>query len=546
MLKATAIRWAPQRPLKVAIIGSGPSGFYSAARILAAAKDKALPDVQVHMYERLPVPNGLVRYGVAPDHLDVKNVEHRFSQIASDPRFQFFGNVNVTRDDTPAGTSSTSGNTSASASSASGVTPHTRSGYLYPRAAALPLHNLTKHYTQVLFAYGCSESRLLGIPGSEPGKLGNVHTALDIVNWYNGHPTAHDPEILAQEPWRRVNLSGIHDISIIGAGNVALDVARIVLRASTHDTAFTNLDLQAQARGPLLHTDVPQPVLNHLTKSHIHLVDICARRGPAQVAFTNKELREMMNLPGIAAYIPYDHILTDAEKEVSAEEKKFLDAAKGGTINPDVAAEQAGKFRIRKRLLSIFKKGSKASSLDADKTVAYKFFRAPLKFMSLKEAAPHLAPYQKLPRKKIGAIEWTETSLTRNPTSTNLSSTSSSGAPWGNEPPAGQATATPTSAAPTPADATNATLGQSSEPTSVPTGEIWTSTCGLAVSAVGYRGAPLDGHSNEVTSAQPTFSLPWDNAKGVVPNRSGRVVDATGQQVSMESQRVHRSFSSSL
>ena len=182
--------------------------------------------------------------------------------------------------------------TSASASSASEVTPRSRNRYLYPRAVSLPLHTLTKHYSQVLFAYGCSQSRLLGIPGSEPGELANVYTALDVVNWYNGHPTAHDPEILAQEPWRRVDLSGIRDMDIIGAGNVALDVARIVLRASTVMKESTKADVQAQARGPLLDTDVPEPVMAHLTQSRIDTVGINARRGPAQVAFTNKELRE--------------------------------------------------------------------------------------------------------------------------------------------------------------------------------------------------------------------------------------------------------------
>ena len=82
-------------PLRLAIIGSGPSGFYSAARVLSATKNEQSRDVQVHMYERLPVPNGLVRFGVAPDHLDVKNVEHKFAEVAQDPRFTFFGNVNV-------------------------------------------------------------------------------------------------------------------------------------------------------------------------------------------------------------------------------------------------------------------------------------------------------------------------------------------------------------------------------------------------------------------------------------------------------------------
>jgi adrenodoxin-NADP+ reductase len=274
-------------PLRLAIIGSGPSGFYSAARILHSLKQSSLdaPDVRVDMFERLPIPNGLVRWGVAPDHLEVKNVEHKFAEVASDPRFRFFGNVNVVEEaatkklDVAAGSSTKSKRASA---------------YTYPHAIEIPLSTLAQHYTHILFSYGCSHSRPLGIPGSSAGELTNVHSALDFVNWYNGHPAAHDFDFLQSEPWRKVDLIGARQMSIIGAGNVALDVARIVLRASTG--SLLEATSSSKAREELAKSDIPEPILQHLSESKITQVDINARRGPAQAAFTNKELREMLAL----------------------------------------------------------------------------------------------------------------------------------------------------------------------------------------------------------------------------------------------------------
>ncbi|CAO1635972.1 unnamed protein product [Sympodiomycopsis kandeliae] len=466
-----------ERPLRVAVIGSGPSGFYSAARLLSNADDKQLSDVSVHMYERLPVPNGLVRYGVAPDHLDVKNVENRFNEIAGDKRFRFFGNVNVT-----AGNDGSTQNGDLSR------------GYLYPRAISLPLNDLAKHYTHILFAYGCSESRLLGIPGSSPGELQNVHSALDFVNWYNGHPIAHDPEVLEKEPWRRVNLSSLQQMSIIGAGNVALDVARIVLRSSQNSTVAVREEL---AKG-----DIPESVLKHLDDSPIKSVDINARRGPAQVAFTNKELREMMALPGIAFSTIQSDLIKDAEKRVGEEEVNFKSAAKDGTLDPDVAAEEAGKFRIRKRLLSLLAKGSATKGHNAEKQWSLNFFRAPIAFEG---------------RDRIESVKWTTTSLGQSGEAVTSTGPITPSSTWGNEVPSKKALDSAPSRQNNPQDSS----------------DTFSTSTDVLVSSVGYKGSPLDGSLTAPNGdgGGGGLLLPWDAVKGVVPNKFGRVVDRSGKQI---------------
>ncbi|WOO82169.1 NADPH:adrenodoxin oxidoreductase, mitochondrial [Vanrija pseudolonga] len=244
-------------PLKVAVIGSGPSGFYAASRILAQ-----LPPTSEHgqattvdMYERLPTPYGLARYGVAPDHPEVKNCQHKFDELATDPRFAFFGNVSVGQH-----------------------TPGPFASYAYPHALHVPLGDLAAHYNAVVFAYGASHSNpLASVPGSSASAtpLAGVVPALALVSWYNGHPGYADLP---------VDLSKTHTVDVVGQGNVALDVARILLRPI--DT--------------LKDTDMPEDVLAVLAASSVRKVRAVGRRGPAQVAFTTKEFREMVNLPDVA------------------------------------------------------------------------------------------------------------------------------------------------------------------------------------------------------------------------------------------------------
>ncbi|XP_047232127.1 NADPH:adrenodoxin oxidoreductase, mitochondrial isoform X2 [Girardinichthys multiradiatus] len=211
---------------KVCIVGSGPAGFYTAQHLI-----KARQDVEVDIYERLPVPFGLVRFGVAPDHPEVKNVINTFTQTAKHSRCSFYGNVNVGKDVT--------------------------------------VGELQQAYHAVVLSYGAEGNRRVGVPGED---LRGVYSAKDFVGWYNGLPSCRElsPDLSCETA------------VILGQGNVALDVARILL---------SPLDI-------LKKTDITQPALEALAESQVRKVLIVGRRGPMQVACTIKELREMVNLPG--------------------------------------------------------------------------------------------------------------------------------------------------------------------------------------------------------------------------------------------------------
>ena len=158
--------------LKVAIIGAGPAGFYAAARLLAERED-----VEVHMFERLPVPFGLVRFGVAPDHPKIKSVTRVYEKTAAHERFRFYGNVEIGRDITH--------------------------------------EDLMARHHAVIYSTGAAVDRRLGIPGED---LAGSHPATEFVAWYNGHPDAANLEYDLSTP-RAV---------VIGNGNVAVDVARML------------------------------------------------------------------------------------------------------------------------------------------------------------------------------------------------------------------------------------------------------------------------------------------------------------------------------
>lgn len=203
---------AAPKPLRLAIIGSGPAGFYTAHRLM-----KHVQDAVVDMYEKLPVPYGLVRFGVAPDHPEVKNCQDTFEEVAASPRFNYIGNVEIGK--------------------------------------TLALADLKPHYDAILFAYGASEDRKLGIPGED---LPGVYSAREFVGWYNGHPQfAHlNPGLDMGE--RAV---------VIGHGNVALDVARILVSPLAQ----------------LGKTDIADHALAALARSKIKRVEVVGRRGPLQV-----------------------------------------------------------------------------------------------------------------------------------------------------------------------------------------------------------------------------------------------------------------------
>ncbi|KAL2833053.1 hypothetical protein BDW59DRAFT_139103 [Aspergillus cavernicola] len=258
------------QPFRVAIVGSGPAGFYAAYRLLAKV-DYAVVD----MYEKLPVPFGLARYGVAPDHPEVKNCEEKFTEVAASPRFNFIGNVELGEN--------------------------------------LPLRVLKPHYDAILFAYGAPKDKRLGIPGEDA--LRNVYSAREFVGWYNGLPEHRDlaPDLTSGE-----------NAVIIGQGNVALDVARILL---------SDVDRLRQ-------TDIADYALEELSRSKINRVRVVGRRGPLQASFTIKEVRELLQLPSVSFdSIPRD--LLPPEDVIAAlprAQKRLIQLlAKGSTNDPTTA-----------------------------------------------------------------------------------------------------------------------------------------------------------------------------------------------------------------
>ncbi|AWV47502.1 NADPH-ferredoxin reductase [Mycobacterium leprae Kyoto-2] len=216
----------------IAIVGSGPSGFFAAASVLKAADASDEINVAVDMLEMLPTPWGLVRSGVAPDHPKIKSISKQFEKTAEDPRFRFFGNVIVGKHIEPA--------------------------------------ELAERYDAVIYAVGAQSDRALNIPGEDlPGSI----AAVDFVGWYNAHPNFHE---------RSPDLSGSRAV-VIGNGNVALDVTRILI---------TDPDV-------LAFTDIADHALESLRPRGIEEVVIVGRRGPLQTAFTTLELRELADIEGV-------------------------------------------------------------------------------------------------------------------------------------------------------------------------------------------------------------------------------------------------------
>lgn len=464
------------RRARVAIIGAGPSGFYAASRLLSripysSSDSPSSQPLNIDIFDRLPVPHGLVRYGVAPDHPDVKNVENKFASVSQDPRLRFAGNVNVVH------------------------SPSDSAANPYPDAVQVPLELLSRYYTHILFSYGASTGRPLGIPGSNPGELSGVYTALEFVNWYNGHPASHDPTLLSRSHFN-VDLSNKHHLTVIGAGNVALDVARIVLRSSTPFLESSGRVTSNKAPGlsALEETDVPGPVLAELARCKVRDVDVFARRGPAQLAFTNKEVREMLSLEGIALRAPEKELLDSALKQLD-------ELAAKGASDPASAQEIASEVRVKKRLLSLLTKGSKTKVGEETKTWGLNFFHSPAKFLPL--------PNSKGDGKQVGGVEWNLTTLASGqPTPANLDAADPKKATWGSG-------STDTTPAASPSTAT---------------GKTRTTATDMIVSSVGYQSEPLFSSSSQSTSPAVLkegrlVELPFDTSRKIVPNTGGRVLN---------------------
>src|SRR5512139_3305401 len=211
--------------MRIAIIGSGPAGFYAAEALLK----RASTPVDVDVFDRLPTPYGLVRGGVAPDHPKIKAVARVFASTAARPTFRFLGNVQLGRD--------------------------------------LTVEDLRRHYHQIVYATGNEADRRLGIPGEG---MWRCTPATVFVGWYNGHPD-----------YRHASFDlSVRRVAVVGNGNVAVDVARVLLRTPAE----------------LERTDIAAHALEALRESRVREVFMLGRRGPAQAAFTPPELRELGTL----------------------------------------------------------------------------------------------------------------------------------------------------------------------------------------------------------------------------------------------------------
>ena len=295
---------------KIAIVGAGPAGYFT-AQALQNAQNEELT-FAIDMIERLPTPWGLVRSGVAPDHPKTKTVSKVFEKIAKEPNFRLFANVELGKD--------------------------------------VSLKDLRDQYDAVVLSTGASKGRKLGIPGEE---LANSISAADFVPWYNAHPDYVNVEF---------DLSGDTAV-VIGAGNVAMDVARM-------------LAIDPTELGP---TDVAEHALVKLKESNIRTVIICGRRGPEHAAFTAPELRVLPKLKSTDVYI---------------DEKQVKDATERANIGGEIDKDLKHNLEAMKLIAEHFKKG-------VDRKLEIKFLATPVEIKGNKKVKEAVFTINKVENGKV-------------------------------------------------------------------------------------------------------------------------------------------------
>lgn len=296
---------ATQTPFVVAIIGAGPSGIY-AAEALSQQTDIA---VEVAVIDRLPVPFGLVRYGVAPDHHSIRSIRNTLERTLEKSGVRFYGDVTIGKD--------------------------------------LTIDELRDAVDAVIYAYGAGSDRRLGIDGED--LVGSI-AAPDFVAWYCGHPDVHpDIDRDAVTGPQRIEADEAEELVattrsavVVGVGNVALDVARVLIKTAEQ----------------LADTDMADEVLSALGTKTVTDVHILGRRGPAYTAFTTKELRELGQLDGV------DVIVDPADLE--------LDESSLATI---------GNNKVAARNVAVLKEWAAREPTEAPRRIHFHFWTKPIKII---------------------------------------------------------------------------------------------------------------------------------------------------------------------
>ncbi len=233
-------------PLSIAVVGAGPSGFYTVDSLLKSGRD-----CRIDVIEALPAPYGLIRGGVAPDHQTTKRVSQSYARTAQEPAVRYYGNVELGRD--------------------------------------LELDELRRLYDAVVLAVGAPLDRRLELPG---GDKAGVYGSAAFVGWYNGHPDHVDLDPLLDRP----------EVVVIGNGNVALDVARVLVK--------TPAEMRA--------SDLPEHAARAIHGAPIRTVHIVGRRGPADAKFTPKELKELGRLADCRPVVDADQLPADVPADLAA------------------------------------------------------------------------------------------------------------------------------------------------------------------------------------------------------------------------------------
>ncbi|OQD56876.1 NADP oxidoreductase [Streptomyces phaeoluteigriseus] len=253
--------------LRVAVVGSGPSGVYTAQSLVQQD-----PEVLVDVLDRLPCPYGLVRYGVAPDHEKIKSLQQNLRTVLEHERVRFLGGVRIGAD-------------------------------------GVPVARLRELYHAVVYCVGAAADRRLGVPGEDlPGSF----SATEFVAWYSAHPDAAADGFVA----------GARSAVVVGMGNVAVDVTRILARGAAE----------------LSPTDIPQAALTALAASEVTDIHMVGRRGPAQARFTTKELRELGTLPDTDVLVDEAELALDPAyadpSALPAAQRRNVEVLRGWAASP--------------------------------------------------------------------------------------------------------------------------------------------------------------------------------------------------------------------